>query len=427
MLQSDLAVCVWLPLYPLRCEEERRPRLRSEPTALLAPGDTKRVWMVSSLARRMGVRPGVTVSQAIGLCPPLVLLEPDPVWYDERFARLLLALSGVSPVIEPAELGRAYVGVDGLEGLYGGPERVMAAIAAGAAEAAEEPGPILPAPSLPPAAPAAGGGWGGRLGWGRGKFTAWVAATRARPGGFVIVADGARREFLASQPVAVLPLDPDAHRRLLQLGLKTLGDLTALPEAAVTSQFGRAGRLAWRLAAGLVADPVTGREVPEPITAALDFPTPIADREILANTIGKLIERALKSPRRTGWRVHTVRARAALEQGASWLCEITLKDPSADGPRIAAPLRTRLEQTPPTGAVERLVVEFTAFAPGTAELQLFARDAASAARAGRRKALRAAAHEIKTRLKRPMLSHVIEVHPWSRLPERRYALIDYEP
>ena len=130
MLQSDLAVCVWLPLYPLRCEEERRPRLRSEPTALLAPDVTKRVWMVSPLARRMGVRPGVTVSQAIGLCPALVLLEPDPVWYDERFARLLLALSNVSPVIEPAELGRAFVGVDGLEGLYGGPERVLAAVAA---------------------------------------------------------------------------------------------------------------------------------------------------------------------------------------------------------------------------------------------------------------------------------------------------------
>lgn len=429
MLQSDLAVCVWLPLYPLRCEEERRPRLRSEPTALLAPDDTKRVWIVSPLARRMGVRPGVTVSQAIGLCPPLVLLEPDPVWYDERFARLLLALSNVSPVIEPAELGRVFVGVDGLEGLYGGPERVLAAVAAAAAEAAGDVTPIFSVPPAASTAPTRGGsGCGGaRLGWGRGKFTAWVAATRARPDEFVIVADEGQHEFLASQPVAVLPLDPDTYRRLHQLGLKTLGNLAALPEAAVTSQFGRTGRLAWRLAAGLIADPVIGREVPEPITVALDFPTPIADREVLAHTLEKLVERALKSPRRTGWRVHTVCARAALEQGASWRCEITLKDPSADGPRIAAPLKTRLEQAPPTGAVERLAVEFTAFAPGTAELQLFARDAASAARAGRRKALRAAAHEIKTRLKRPMLSHVIEVHPWSRLPERRYALIDYEP
>ena len=378
--------------------------------------------MVSPIARRMTVRPGITVSQAIGLCPPLVLLEPDPVWYDELFAHLLLALSRVSPVIEPAELGRVYVGVDGLEGLYGGPERVIAEIIQavsrkGGMAVAEDGVASSHFTALPPY----------RLGWGRGKFTAWVAATRARPGEFVIVTDEGRREFLASQPVAVLPLDPDTHRKLRQLNLKTLGDLTALPEAAVTSQFGRLGRLLWRLAAGLTTDPVTGREVPQPITAELDFPTPIADRVILSHTIEKLVERALKSPRRVGWRVHTVRARAALEQGASWLCEITLKDPSADHHRIAAPLQTRLEQVPPTGAVERLAVEFTAFAPGTTELQLFSRDAESAARAGRRTALRAAAHEIKTRLKRPLLHHVIEVHPWSRLPERRYALIDYEP
>src|SRR5574341_285639 len=301
VLQSDLAVCVWVPLFPLRCEEGRRPELASRPTALLSPEDTRRVWITSTVARRMGVRPGITVSQAIGLCPPLVLLEPDPVWYDEQFAHLLLALSRVSPVIEPAELGRAYVGVGGLVGLYGGPERVLTEIAAAAAEAGEAAEDFVTVSSAAPAASPASAAV--RLGWGRGKFTAWVAATRAKPGEFVIVADEHRLSFLASQPVAALPLDPDTHRRLYQLDLKTLGDLTALPEAAVTSQFGRLGRLVWRLAAGLITDPVVGLEVPEPITAELDFPLPIADRVILANTLAKLVERALKSPRRTGWRV----------------------------------------------------------------------------------------------------------------------------
>jgi hypothetical protein len=41
--------------------------------------------------------------------------------------------------------------------------------------------------------------------------------------------------------------------------------------------------------------------------------------------------------------------------------------------------------------------------------------------------LRAAAEEIHSRLRRPMLYHVIEIEPWSRLPERRYALIDFDP
>jgi DNA polymerase-4/protein ImuB len=109
------------------------------------------------------------------------------------------------------------------------------------------------------------------------------------------------------------------------------------------------------------------------------------------------------------------------------MAEVILKDPSADCARLLAPLVTRLEQAPPTGAVENLTVEFTAFAPGTTELQLFARDAASAARAGRQNALRAAVNEIKSRLARPLLYRIIEVHPWSRIPERRYALIDFDP
>src|SRR5438445_390322 len=312
---SSVAVCVWIPLFALRCEEARRPELASQPGALLAPDASRRVvWQVSPLARHAGVRPGMTVSQAIGLCPALRLCEPDPAHYDERFARLLAALARVSPVVEPAELG-----------------------------------------------------------------------------------------------------------------LGTLGRLAALPEEAIVSQFGRAGRRWWRLAAGATADPVVGRALPEPISASLTFFTPVADREMLVLALERLIERALRHPRRTGWRVQDVRAPAGLEHAASWLAAATLKDPSADRDHIAAPLKTRLAQAPPAGAVERLVVEFTAFAPGTDELQLFARDAGAAARAGQRRALRSAVQEITLRLKRPMLHHVIEVQPWSRLPERRYALIDYEP
>ncbi len=266
-----------------------------------------------------------------------------------------------------------------------------------------------------------------RVGWGKGKFVSWVAASRARPGQAVIAPPGEERKFLSGQPLAVLPIDPDAYRRLRQLGLRTLGDLAALPEEAVVSQFGAVGRRLWRLAAGALAEPVVGCELPEPIVAGLTFFAPVADREMLAHALEQLLDRALKHPRRTGWRVQQLRVRAELEYGASWMIELVLKEPTAERVRLAAPLKTRLEQAPPAKAVERLSVEFTGFAPGTAELQLFARDATAAARAGRRRALEGAVREIALRLPRTLLYHIIEVEPWSRIPERRYALIDYEP
>jgi DNA polymerase-4/protein ImuB len=408
-LQSELAACLWIPLFPLRCEEQRQPDMTAKPTALLSPTDTRRLWQVSSTARRAGVRTGMTVSQAIGLCPPLTLCEPDPVHYDEAFTRVLLALEGVSPAIEPSELGRVFIGVDGLETLFGPPERQLDLIAhvAGGERDADS--------------------WPCCLGWARGKFAAWVAAARAKPGNPIVVADHQRGTFLSTQPVAVLPISPDTHHRLRQLGLTTLADVARLPESAMTSQFGAEGRHAWQLATGSVIEPVVGRERPEPIVMALDFPTPAADRTMLCHALSKLVERALTHPKRIGWRVRVVRARAQLESGASWMTQVILKDPSADLGHLVAPIAVRLEQQPPPGAVEHLAVEFIEFARGTDELQLFARDATSAARAGRHHALHTAAQEIKSRFKRSLLYHIIEVQPWSRIPERRYALIDFEP
>jgi nucleotidyltransferase/DNA polymerase involved in DNA repair len=403
---SSLAACVWIPLFPLRCEEARHDGLSGFPAALLAPDTTRKLWQVSSLARHTGVKPGMTVSQAIGLCPTLHLIEPDPVHYDEQFANLLSTLTEVSPVVEAAELGLAYVGCDGLEGIYGGPQKIVEAIHQAVR------------PSGRPAV---------RLGWGVGKFTAWVAASRAKPSEAVVVPLGEERNFLAPQPIAVLPLDTDTHRRLRRLGIRTLGALATLPEAAITAQFGAVGRRLWQLAAGQVVEPVQGRVEPEPIAAALSFFSPVGERELLVHALDQLIARALKHPRRIGWRVHALRVRAELEGGGSWLTAHVIKEPTADAGRIAAPLRMRLEQSPPVGGVERLVLEFTGFAPGTTELQLFARDAQAAARAGQQRALRSAAREIRMRVKRSVLYHIIEVQPWSRLPERRYALIDYEP
>jgi DNA polymerase-4/protein ImuB len=343
----------------------------------------------------------MTVSRAIGLCATLRLCEPDPVFYEEEFARLVAALGRVSPVVEPVELGRAFVGTDGLEGLFGGIEEIVEVVKR------------VPRSAF-------------RLGWGRGKFVSWTAATRARPGECVIVPPGEEGAFLAAQPLAALPIDPDTHRRLRQLGLRTLGQLAAIPEDAVAAQFGDAGRRLWRLAAGRTVEPVTGRPAPEPVAAQLTFYSPVADRALLARALDRLLDRALASPRRVGWRVQTARLAATLEHGASWTTTVTLRDPIARREAIAAPLLARWDAAPPAGAVERLTVEFTALVPGTTELQLFARDADAAARAGRRRALRAAVREILQRLRRPMLYRVIELEPWSRIPERRFALIDFE-
>src|SRR5207302_4279474 len=163
--------------------------LAALPVALVGPDDTRRVWQVSPLARHTGVKPGMTVSQAIGLCPTLKLCEPDPVHYDEQFSRLVAALSEVSPVVEPAELGRAYVGTDGLEKLYGSPQQSVKEIQLRIVNCGLRIGNSRGQSAIDNPQFAI------RVGWGHGKFVSWVAATRARPGEAVIVQPGEEAQF----------------------------------------------------------------------------------------------------------------------------------------------------------------------------------------------------------------------------------------
>src|SRR5947207_7063205 len=184
-LTSDTAACCWIPLFALRCETARRPELASLPLALLAPDDTRRLWQVAPLARRAGVKPGMTVSQAIGLCPALRLIEPDPVHYEDHFARLIATLHEITPVVEPGELGVVYLGTDGLAGIFGSPEKIIELIK----KMLERWHDGIPRSIVPTF----------RLGWGRGKFVSWVAASRAKPGEGIIVPVGGEGHFLASQ------------------------------------------------------------------------------------------------------------------------------------------------------------------------------------------------------------------------------------
>src|SRR5258705_7379511 len=94
---SLTAACVWVPLFPLKCEIERQPGLSGQPVALLSSDDTRRVWQVSPLARRAGGEGGVNVSQAIRARPAPRACEGGPLHFQHRLPRLLAALGAGSP------------------------------------------------------------------------------------------------------------------------------------------------------------------------------------------------------------------------------------------------------------------------------------------------------------------------------------------
>jgi len=129
-LTSDTAACCWISLFALRSELARAARIFvSLPVALLSPDDTRGSGKVAPLARRAGVKPGMTVSQAIGLCPFVEAVRTDPVHYDEQFRA---ARRGARHREPGGRAGGAGTGVRGTDGLgrivRGAGEKIVEAI-----------------------------------------------------------------------------------------------------------------------------------------------------------------------------------------------------------------------------------------------------------------------------------------------------------
>ncbi len=417
---SRNALCLWLPTFELRLELVRTPELDSTSVALLSPAEGVRrtVWQVSERGADAGVRPGMLISQAISLCPDLTLLEPDPAHYATAQEELVDSLSGVSPVVEPSGTGRILVGVDGLERLYGPPRRQVE-------EAFRALFRVLPAPLVAAT----------RAGWAPGTFGAWVAAVAARPGAPVVVSDAELPDFLARHPISSLPVPPLVIQRLERLGVDTLGAMARFSAAALVAQFGGVGRDALEWATGRRIDPVRPVHRPLPIRVSLDFAVPVGQVETLHGALDRLVERGLSRPDRRGRSVRGARVLGRLEGGGSWEVEAVLRDPVATRERLAFPLRSRMGLRPPPRAVEALAVEFFDFGPPATQEGLFTRNEATGREETGRtlaegevpSALREAVRELKLKLGHSPLYRVVEVDPWSRIPERRHALLPFDP
>src|ERR687898_221590 len=141
-----------------------------------------------------------------------------------------------------------------------------------------------------------GAGVGGRGPGGLGGAAARAAWSTSGPAGPVVVPPGGGAAYLAPLPIEVLD-DPGAagggvgggavpvHDMVgvfVRLGLRTLGDLAALPVAEIVGRFGAAGWTAHRLASGLDRRPPVPQPPPPDLTVAAELDPPVERVEAAA-------------------------------------------------------------------------------------------------------------------------------------------------
>ncbi|HJM76450.1 MAG TPA: DNA polymerase Y family protein [Dehalococcoidia bacterium] len=391
--------CLLVPSFALACELAERPAFAGDPVAL-ADVAGRRVEDATPEAQQRGVRPGMTLREAVAYCPTLGVLDPHPARTARMADALVGAMAAVSPRVAQVEPGTVLADLVGLEGLYPDPELIERAILRAA--------PVALSP---------------RLGVAERRFTAYAAARSVPAGVALRIEPDQAGEFLADKPAQWLPLDAERHERLRLLGITSLGEFATLPRHAVQAQFGVAGGRAWLAARG--EDPTPLRPQPfarERVVEHAEAQPPLVSRETVQVTMQQLLGRALRQPRASRRFVRVVRLRAVTEDGHLWERTQTMKEPTGDRERLWTSIRPHLEYAGYPGPIAELELELGGLTAESGRQQGFFTD-----RARCREQLDAMVRHMKVRYGQSPVARVVEVEPWSRIPERRHALLDYDP
>src|SRR5947209_15996492 len=383
-----------IPGFELRAALRARPRLALQPAALApAAGEEPLLGPVTAAAEALGVRPGMRMGEALATCPDLVLVDQDPAGAEQAWEEILRSLEDAGFAVDPAGLGCVYFETRGVERLYGGLE-----------------------PALERALAAVGTAWDPRAGAAGRRFAALAAANVARPGQILIVSDERASEFLAPLSLELVPLEPRRRQELRELGVRRLGELAGLPGSAVAERLGPDGRRAWSLARGGAAARVRGRRPPAELVESLEFPEAVGNELTLRRAFASLLERILARPERRDRFVRKVALAARLVGGGSWRRTLTLREPSTEADRIRIALASRLAELPAPVVELRLeLVELTE--PSGHQLELLAAGAEDRSR------LREGLRQVRASTGTGSVCTVVEVAPWSRIPETRALFV----
>jgi DNA polymerase-4 len=197
-------------------EQRDDPRLRGRP--VIVGGGV--VLAASYEARERGVRTAMGGVRALRLCPDAVVVAPRMRAYTDASRALFEVFRDTTPLVEGLSIDEAFLDVGGLRRISGSPPEIAARLRL---EVRERVG--LPV----------------SVGVASTKFLAKVASGVAKPDGLLVVPPDGELAFLHPLPVERLwGVGRISAEKLHDLGIGTVGEVAALPEATLVEILGRA-------------------------------------------------------------------------------------------------------------------------------------------------------------------------------------------
>jgi DNA polymerase IV (DinB-like DNA polymerase) len=252
-------------------EMQARPEIREKPVVVGAdPKHGRGRGVVSTCsyeARAFGIRSAMPISQAFALCPQAVYLPPDFPRYARASADVMEILRSTGFSFEQVSIDEAFLDVSPL-GNFSAVEffanRIREAIQVKL-------------------------GLSCSIGVGSSRLVAKIASDFRKPGGVTIVEQARVMEFLAPLPVRKIPgIGRKADLVLLELGIRTIGDLAAYNCRKLAAVFGRNAAVLQKAARGIDRTPVEDHKKVRSISRETTFETDSDDPAVISTTLCSL-------------------------------------------------------------------------------------------------------------------------------------------
>jgi len=297
-------------------EQRDDPSLRGRP--VIVGGSARRgvVASASYEARRAGVHNAMPMAHALRLCPDAVVVRHHMDRYADASRGFFAVLADFSPEVEALSFDEGFLDVTGSERLLGDARAIAGAIKRRVRAELDLVASVGAAPI---------------------KLAAKIASDIDKPDGLRVVADGELLGFLHPLPVSRLwGVGEVTQRRLIELGLHTIGDVAAYPEPVLVSRLGAAaGHHLAALARGEDPRPVQEADMPVSVGHRQTFDDDVADRGDLELAVLGQADSVATRLRRGQLRAGAVIVTVRYDDFTTITRRTTLRDPSSDGSVLA--------------------------------------------------------------------------------------------
>ena len=291
-------------------EEKADPSLEGKPVMVCGGLESRTVVAAASYeARRYGVRAGMPLAVARVKCPDGIFIEGDPEKYIYTSIRLNDLYREFTPVVEEFSIDESFLDVTDVAERYGGARELARRLKARVRERFGLPCTV---------------------GIGPNKLLAKTASKLGKPDGLLeLTAADVPGKFQALPVGKLYGVGEEMAKKLEMLGVRTIGQLAAVPVPILKRVFGVIGEMLHDAANGIDASPVLREEEqppPKSVGNEYTFQRDTLDAEVIRSILLGLASKVARRLRKGGHAGRTVTLKVRFSDFATITRSRTLDD-----------------------------------------------------------------------------------------------------